>query len=115
MKQRILSVTKDDFEWQFFRGSGAGGQNRNKRDTACRCIHRPSGAVGESQDERSQAQNRKTAFLRCVKSNTFQAWLRATSAAIAVGHESIEKQVNETMRPENLRVEYFTPEKDSLC
>lgn len=58
------------------RGSGAGGQNRNKRDTAVRIVHRASGAVGESQEERSQLQNKKKAFRRMAESPKFQAWLK---------------------------------------
>lgn len=58
------------------RGSGKGGQNRNKRDTAVRIVHRASGAVGESQEERSQLQNKRLAFRRMVAHQKFQTWLR---------------------------------------
>jgi len=72
MKEKILSVTLKDCDVQTKRGSGKGGQNRNKRDTACRIVHRASGAVGESQEERSQLQNKRAAFLRMVKTPAFQ-------------------------------------------
>jgi protein subunit release factor B len=29
----LFSLTKKDFQLTFYRGSGKGGQNRNKRDT----------------------------------------------------------------------------------
>lgn len=109
MKQRLFSVTKDDFEWQFFRAGGKGGQKQNKTSSACRCIHPPSGAVGESREERSQAQNRKLAFTRCVESKAFQNWVRATSAAMVAGFQSVERQVDEAMKPENLKIETYEP------
>jgi protein subunit release factor B len=72
MKEKILSVTLKDCDVQTKRGSGKGGENRNKRDTAVRIVHRASGAVGESQEERSQLQNKKRAFLRMVATPAFQ-------------------------------------------
>ena len=53
-----------DTEIEFFRGSGPGGQNRNKTETGVRLRHIPSGIVVETEDARSQAQNREHAFER---------------------------------------------------
>jgi protein subunit release factor B len=72
MREKILSVTLADCDVQTKRGSGKGGQNRNKRETAVRIVHRASGAVGESQEERSQLQNKRTAFKRMANTSTFQ-------------------------------------------
>lgn len=58
------NVTKSDLKIERIRGSGPGGQNRNKRDTAIRITHKPTGLVGYSEDERSQLQNQKKAFKR---------------------------------------------------
>jgi peptide chain release factor 2 len=100
--QRILSLDRTHFEWQFFRAGGKGGQKQNKTSSACRCIHRASGAVGESREERKQSQNRKLAFLRCVKSPVFQTWIRMQAA-------NIEQAVDRMMLEENIKVEYYTP------
>lgn len=59
-------VTKKDLRIERTRGSGAGGQNRNKRDTAVRITHIPTGLVGYSEDQRTQGQNQKIAFRRLV-------------------------------------------------
>lgn len=75
-RERVLSVTLKDCDVQTKRGSGKGGQNRNKRDTAVRIVHRPSGAVGESQEERSQLQNKRTALRRMADTKTFKTWVR---------------------------------------
>lgn len=72
MREKVLSVTLKDCDVQTKRGSGKGGQNRNKRDTAVRIVHRASGAVGESQEQRSQLQNKVTAFKRMAETQTFK-------------------------------------------
>lgn len=76
----LFSVTLKDCDVQTKRGTGKGGQNRNKRDTAVRIVHRASGAVGESQEERSQLQNKRTAFKRMAETKEFKAWVRKESA-----------------------------------
>jgi len=97
-KKLLLSVTKKDFEWQFIRGSGPGGQHRNKVSTGCRCIHRASGAVGVATDSRSQHQNRAMAFSRCVHSDKFQAWLRVETAKLTGEEARAQEWVSREMR-----------------
>lgn len=111
MKQILFSVTRADLDVQTFRASGPGGQNVNKRDTGVRIVHRTSGAVGESCDERQQAQNKKIAFHRMVESRTFQSWVKMQAAARLQGFRDAEAKVERDMSPENLKVEFFDPEK----
>lgn len=77
MRKRTLlfSVTADDCEWQFFKGSGNGGQKRQKTSSGARCTHASSGAMGQATDTRSQLQNKKLAFKRMVETPEFKTWL----------------------------------------
>lgn len=70
-----LSVTIHDCRVDTFRSGGKGGQNQNKRDTGVRVVHEPSGAVGESREERSQLQNKRAAFKRMSEHVKFTLWM----------------------------------------
>lgn len=59
---REVQVLDRDLEWQACRGSGAGGQNRNKTNTAVQLRHVPTGLMVRAESERSQLQNRQTAL-----------------------------------------------------
>jgi protein subunit release factor A len=75
MREHLLRVTIKDCEVQTFSSGGPGGQNQNRRSTGVRIIHRPSGAVGEARDERSQWQNKRSAFRRMAESVKFRIWI----------------------------------------
>lgn len=103
-KELVLSVSVKDCVVTTFRGSGAGGQHRNKTDSAVRIVHEPSGAKGESQEQRSQLQNKRTAFLRMVDTPQFRYWLSAVSNNIKTPKE-IEAEVDASMMPKNILTE----------
>lgn len=109
MKELLFSIGPKDFKWDFFKTSGPGGQNKNKRDTACRCTHIASGAIGIGSEEREQGKNRRIAFERCVNSEKFKAWHKLECARVLVDkneRRKIEREVDaELSRRENLLVE----------
>ena len=53
-----VDIRDEDIERQVYRSSGAGGQHINKTSSAVRLIHKPTGIVVASQQERSQFQNK---------------------------------------------------------
>ena len=55
-------VKKSDLRIEYYRASGPGGQHKNKKDTACRITHKPTGISAYATDSKSQSQNRKKAF-----------------------------------------------------
>ena len=111
MTEKLFTIGPKDFRVEYFRGSGAGGQKRNKTSSACRITHIPSGAVGECQEERTQSVNKKRALQRLTETSTFQSWLRVEAAARIAGYEGIEKKLDNMMKEENLLIETYTPKQ----
>ena len=103
-KELVFSLTRKDFEMEFFRAGGNGGQNQNKVSSACRIRHPASGAVGESREERDQHKNRKIAFRRLRNHPKFKLWINKRIHEIEHG-ETAEQWVARQMNPKNMRVE----------
>lgn len=58
-----IVIKPEDCEYQTFRSGGPGGQYQNTTESGIRIIHKPTGLIAESRQERSQAQNKET----CLK------------------------------------------------
>jgi len=61
-KVKELEIPEQELRVEFARSSGPGGQNVNKRETAVRVVHIPTGIAVHSEAERSQADNRAKAL-----------------------------------------------------
>lgn len=57
-----LEIPETDIKVELSRSSGPGGQNVNKRETAVRVVHIPTNLSAQSDNERSQAQNKERAM-----------------------------------------------------
>jgi protein subunit release factor B len=75
-KQKLFSITKDDFEFHYFRAGGNGGQKQNKTSSGCRVIHKETGISAESREARDQLENKRRAWKKLVASPEFQAYLK---------------------------------------
>lgn len=62
-----LHLTKKDFKLEWYSGTGAGGQHRNKHQNCCRITHIASGLVEHGTESRSRVDNQRTAFERLAK------------------------------------------------
>lgn len=104
-KELLFSVTAKDCDWIYTRGTGPGGQKRNKTSTKVRCLHRASGAVGESDETRNQHQNKRLAFVKMANTKEFKNWHKLEVARRIGTEVEIEEAINSAMQPQNLRVE----------
>lgn len=107
MKKLLFSVTKKDLEITWFSGTGAGGQHRNKHQNCCRIKHPDSGVMVTGQEERSREKNLQRAFKRLTEHPTFKMWLKVEASKYNIDYDRIEKNVDEAMKEENLKIEYF--------
>jgi protein subunit release factor B len=56
-----------ELRWEYFRGSGPGGQHRNKVETGVRLTHLPSGVTVTATERRSRTRNREAALERLAR------------------------------------------------
>ncbi len=77
-----VEIRPEDIEMQVFRSSGAGGQHINKTSSAVRLIHKPTGIVVSSQQERSQFQNKDTC-MRMLRSKLVELQMQAHAEKIS--------------------------------
>ena len=57
-----IEIKPEEISVEASKSSGPGGQNVNKRETAVRIVHIPTGIAVESQTQRSQQQNKERAL-----------------------------------------------------
>lgn len=104
-RKLLFSVTAKDCEWSYTKGTGAGGQKRNKTSSAVHCMHRPSGARGYSEASRSQADNKRDAFVKMANTVEFRRWNQLEAMKKMGQLEELERKLEEDMKPWNLRYE----------
>lgn len=63
-RELINSWTRNDFDIQWFSGTGAGGQHRNKHQNCVRITHIESGLTETGQNHRNRVANFREAFQR---------------------------------------------------
>ncbi len=77
-----VDIRPEDVEMQVYRSSGAGGQHINKTSSAVRLIHKPTGIVVASQQQRSQLQNKETCY-RMLRDKLVQLQMQAHAEKIS--------------------------------
>lgn len=81
------------------RGSGPGGQNRNKTESCVIAKHKPTGIQVRIDNERSQQQNRATA-MKVLAAKLYQL---SASQAMASKNDQRKQQVGSGMRGDKVR------------
>jgi hypothetical protein len=110
MKELLFSITKKDLNIDYFSGTGAGGQYRNKHQNCVRLKHIESGAFATGQSNRDRKSNIKEAMDGLAASPKFKLWIARKILEIESG-KTIEAKVEEMMTPENLKIEFKNENK----
>ena len=94
-----VRVDPRDLDVRTCRGSGAGGQHRNKTESAVQVTHLPTGLQVRCEGERSQHQNRDEA-MRLMRAKLLQRTQEQVSGARA---QERRDQVGSGMRGDKIR------------
>lgn len=104
-KELLFSITSKDFKIEWFSGSGAGGQHRNKHQNCCRMTHIDSGVMKSGTKHREREKNKRDAFNSIVNSVAFKKWHSIKVRELTNGLKDIETRVDESMNDDNLLIE----------
>ncbi len=94
-----LRIDPAELDWETARGTGPGGQARNKTESAVILKHRPSGVTVRCDTSRSQHQNRVTA-LALLRARLLDA---RRSAAASAENALRRRHVGSGMRGDKIR------------
>ncbi|TSC96252.1 MAG: Peptide chain release factor 1 [Parcubacteria group bacterium Athens0714_26] len=107
VEPKLVNISPSDLEISYFRSSGPGGQNVQKVETAVRILHRPTGVVVSSQNERSQFQNKENA-LSVLRSKIYEAQRNAEIAKLGAERKEL---IGSAERAEKMRTYNFPDDR----
>jgi len=103
-KELLFSITKKDLDIQYFSGTGAGGQYRNKHQNCVRMRHIESGVAVTGQSNRERNGNIKEAFNNLINNPHFRVWHNRRIQEILSG-KTLEQKIEESLCDKNLKIE----------
>ncbi|PIU15003.1 peptide chain release factor 1 [bacterium (Candidatus Gribaldobacteria) CG08_land_8_20_14_0_20_39_15] len=103
----IIKINPSEIKMDFYKSSGPGGQNVNKRQTAVRITHLPSGLVVCSQVERGLEDNKRAA-LTILQTKLFEMKKNAAQNQIL---QERKIQIGKMERAEKIRTYNFPQDR----